>query len=64
MTKTEVMLSLQKELKEEVLPYYNQVVVRRLEKELLPMVQRSGRPVKKSYEKKTSVLIPSIWVVL
>ena len=56
MTKTEVMLSLQKELKEEVLPYYNQVVVRRLEKELLPMVQRSGRPVKKSYEKKTSGL--------
>jgi len=54
MTKTEVMLSLKEEFKKEILPYYNNVLVERLKREVLPMVQRTGITQKKQFEKSTS----------
>ena len=51
MTKTEVMLSLKQEFGEEVLPYYNNVLVPRLKREVLPQVQRTGMTQRKSFEK-------------
>lgn len=54
MSKTEVMHSLRKELKEEILPYYNNVILHRLRKEVLPFAQRTGTSQKKTFEKKTS----------
>ena len=51
MTKTEVMLSLKKEFREEILPYYNNVLLTRLKREILPMVQRTGITQRKSFKK-------------
>ena len=56
MTKKEIMLSLQKELREEIVPYYNNVIAKRLEREFLPVVQRTGKSIKKSFEKMSSGL--------
>ena len=44
MTKAEVMHSLQKEFKEEILPYYNNSILNWAEKHVLPIAQRSGKP--------------------
>ena len=48
------MLSLKEEFKKEILPYYNNVLVERLKREVLPMVQRTGITQKKLFEKSTS----------
>lgn len=44
MTKAEVLHSLQKEFKDEILPYYNNSILKWAEKHVLPIAQRSGRP--------------------
>ncbi len=54
MTKMEVMLSLNKEFKEEVLPYYRTHIKKRLRIEVLPKVIRLGSPLKKSFDYKSS----------
>ena len=49
MTQKEVMKSLQKEFNEEILPYYNNSILKWAEKYVLPIVQKSGKP--KTYSK-------------
>ena len=44
MTKTEVMLSLQKEFKKDILPFYQKIVVKMAERTVLPKVRRTGKP--------------------
>lgn len=56
MTKKEIMLALEKELREEIVPYYNNVIAKRLEREVLPTVQRIGKSIKKTFEKMSSGL--------
>ena len=44
MTKTEVMLSLQKEFKKDILPFYQNIIVKMAERTVLPKVKRTGKP--------------------
>ena len=53
MTKTEVMLSLLKEFKEEIVPLYTNAR-KELERTILPRVQRTGKTEKIAKEKESS----------
>lgn len=53
MTKTEVMRSLQKEFREEILPFYNRSVLE-IKKNILPRIQRTGKSEKIQRSKDSS----------